>query len=83
MYMCVEGMHEYRFRFVWGIGIHLAFLLLQTVLEEHEHGHAVAVDFAVFHQGHHAVAVHRFAGEELQLLEAAKDVLHGLVHVGL
>jgi len=74
-------MHEYSS--VGKVADHLALLLLETVLEEHEHWNALGTDLAVFHQGHHAVAVHRLAGEELELLEAAEDVLHGLVHVGL
>lgn len=54
------------------------------MLEEHENGDLGAILLVtVLQHADHAVAVHGLAGEELQLLEAAQDVLGGLVHVGL
>lgn len=62
----------------------LKLLLQQAVLEEHENRDLGAVLLvAVLQHAHHAVAVHGLAGEELQILEAAQDVLGRLVHVRL
>lgn len=62
----------------------LELLLDQAVLEVHENGDLGAVlQVAVLQHADHAVAVHGLAGEELQVLEAAQNVLGRLVHVGL
>lgn len=62
----------------------LELLLDQAVLEVHENGDLGAVlQVAVLQHADHAVAVHGLAGEELQVLETAQNVLGRLVHVGL
>lgn len=54
------------------------------MLEEHQDGDLGAILLVtVLQHAHHTVAVHGLPGEELQVLEAAQDVLGGLVHVGL
>lgn len=54
------------------------------MLEEHQDWDLGAIVLVtVLQHADHAVAVHRLSGEELQVLEAAHDVLGGLVHVGL
>lgn len=64
-------------------GKYLELLFLQTVLEAQQNWHRFTVDVAVLEHGNQTLAVHRFTGEELQILEAAEQILHDLVDVGL
>ena len=59
----------------------LELLLLQTVLEAEQHGHGLAIDITVLQHGDQTLAVHRFTGEELQVLEATEQILHHFVDV--
>uniref|UniRef100_A0A2M4DK77 Putative secreted protein n=1 Tax=Anopheles darlingi TaxID=43151 RepID=A0A2M4DK77_ANODA len=62
---------------------YLELFLLQTVLEAQQHGRRFTVNIAVLEHGNQTLAIHRFTGEELQILEASEQILHYLVDVGL
>lgn len=64
------------------INFSLEFLLLQSVFKAHEHWRGFAIDVTILQHSDHAIAVHGFSGEELEVLEPTKNVLHDGVAVG-
>lgn len=65
------------------INFSLEFLLLQAVFKAHEDWRRFAVNFTILQHCNHAIAVHRFSGEELEFFETTEDVFHDGVAVGL
>lgn len=84
MMAMVVWKHQQHTQFGPGIiNFSLEFLLLQAMFKAHEDGRWFAVDITILHHGDHAIAIHRFTGEELEIFEAAEDVLHNHIAVGL
>jgi hypothetical protein len=60
---------------------HLELLFFQAVFKAHENRRGDTINVTIFHHSDHAIAVHRFAGEELEILEATENVLHDCVAI--
>lgn len=62
--------------------IFLEFLFFQTMLEEIQEWHTIAIDVTIFDHSESAFAVHGLSSEDLQVLELTKKFLADLVYVG-
>merc|ERR1712156_447837 len=61
--------------------IELAFLLLQSMLEEHDNWTFLTINVLVLHKNNHALGIHGFTCEELEIVELSEKTFHDSVDV--